>query len=216
MDNLTPEQTLKLLHWRYAVKNFDTTKKVPDDAWSVLQQSLRLSPSSFGLQPWKFIDVVDKNLREQLRAASWNQPQVVEADRYVVFAALRTITEHDVDRFFKCTSEIRGTPLDRLQGYRKVITGFIETGWVAKDLFGWNARQSYIALGQFMAAAATMGIDTSPMEGIDMIGYDELLGLKDTRYATLCACAVGYRSKDDKNSDAPKVRYDLDEIIERR
>mgnify|MGYP001157598651 FL=1 len=216
MRVLTPEETLERLKWRYAVKRFDQSKKVPDDAWRVLEQSLLLSPSSFGLQPWKFIEVVDKNLREQLKAASWNQAQVVEADRYVVFSALRTITDHDVDRFMQCTSDTRGTPIESLTGYRNVITGFIETGWVAKDLFGWNARQAYIALGQFMAAAAAMGIDTSPMEGIEMNGYDELLGLKDTRYATLCACAVGFRSDDDKHSNAPKVRYKLDEVIERR
>ena len=89
-------------------------------------------------------------------------------------------------------------------------------GWAAKDLFGWNARQAYIALGQLMTSAAAMGIDTCPMEGIDMTAYDRLLELKDTRYATLCACAVGYRSADDKYASAPKVRYALDEVIERR
>lgn len=216
MQKLTPEQTLERLQWRYAVKSFDDSKKVSDEEWRVLEQSLLLAPSSFGLQPWKFIEVVDKNVREQLKAASWNQAQVVEADRYVVFTALRTVTDDDVDRFMARTCEVRGTPVDAMKGYRNVITDFIQTGWAAKDLFGWNARQTYIALGQFMTAAATMGIDTCPMEGIDMNGYDELLGLKDTRYATLCACAVGYRSADDKYATAQKVRYELDEIIERR
>lgn len=216
MHNLTPEQTLQRLQWRYAVKGFDVTRKVPEDAWHVLQQSLLLAPSSFGLQPWKFIEVVDQNLREQLKAASWNQAQVVDADRYVVFTALRTVTDDDVDRFMARTCEVRGTPIEAMAGYRNVIVDFIQTGWAAKDLFSWNARQTYIALGQFMTAAAAMGIDTCPMEGIDMNGYDELLDLKDTRYATLCACAVGYRSADDKYGAAPKVRYELDEVIERR
>lgn len=216
MNNQTPAQVLQRLQWRYAVKSFDTSKKIPDDAWQVLEQSLVLAPSSFGLQPWKFLVVEDGNLREQLRAASWNQSQVVEADRYVVFAALRTTTDHDVDRFMERTSEVRGTPVDSMVGYRNVIADFLVSGWAAKDLFGWNARQAYIALGQFMTAAAVMGIDTCPMEGIDMNGYDELLGLKDTRYAALCACAVGYRAADDKYGEAPKVRYPLDEVIERR
>lgn len=216
MHKLTPEQTLQRLQWRYAVKSFDDTQKVPDDVWRVLEQSLLLAPSSFGLQPWKFIEVVDKNLREQLKAASWNQSQVIEADRYVVFTALRTLAEEDVDRFMLRTCDVRGMSPDAMKGYRNVIADFIKTGWAAKDLFGWNARQTYIALGQFMTAAAAMGIDTCPMEGIDMNGYDELLGLKDTRYSTLCACAVGYRSADDKYGAAPKVRYELDEILERR
>lgn len=216
MNSLSPEHMLELLQWRYAVKSFDSGKKIPDDAWETLEQSLILAPSSFGLQPWKFLVVDDKNLRGQLRAASWNQAQVIESDRYVVFAALRTTTDEDVDRFMARTSEVRGTPIENLAGYRNVIADFLLKGWAAKDLFGWNARQTYIALGQFMTAAAAMGIDTCPMEGIDMNGYDELLGLKETRYATLCACAVGYRAADDKYAAAPKVRYARDEVIEHR
>lgn len=216
MNSLSPEQMLELLQWRNAVKSFDSGKKIPDDAWETLEQSLILAPSSFGLQPWKFLVVDDKNLRGQLRAASWNQAQVIESDRYVVFAALRTTTDDDVDRFMARTSEVRGTPIENLAGYRNVIADFLLKGWAAKDLFGWNARQTYIALGQFMTAAAAMGIDTCPMEGIDMNGYDELLGLKETRYATLCACAVGYRAADDKYAAAPKVRYARDEVIEHR
>lgn len=213
---LTPEQMTERLQWRYAVKSFDSTKKVPADAWSALEQSLVLAPSSFGLQPWKFIEVTDGNLREQLKAASWNQSQVVDADRYVVFAALRTMDEGDVDRLIEKTCEVRSTPTEAMQGYRNVIADFIKSGWAAKDLFGWNARQTYIALGQFMTSAAALGIDTCPMEGIDTHGYDELLGLKEARYSTLCACAVGYRAADDKYASAPKVRYALDEVIERR
>ena len=216
MSHLTPAQTLEHLQWRYAVKSFDSNKKIPAEAWQVLEQSLVLAPSSFGLQPWKFIMVENRNLREQLRSASWNQSQVVAADRYVVLAALRTTTDDDVDRFMQRTSEVRGTPVESMAGYRNVIADFLVSGWAAKDLFGWNSRQTYIALGQFMTAAAVMGIDTCPMEGIDMNGYDELLGLKDTRYATLCACAAGYRAADDKYGAAPKVRYELDEVIERR
>ena len=216
MSTLSPEQALDLLQWRYAVKSFDSGKKIPDDAWETLEQSLILAPSSCGLQPWKFLIVDDKNLRVQLRDASWKQAQVTESDRYVVFAALRTTTDEDVDRFMARTSEVRGTPIENLAGYRNVIAEFLLKGWAAKDLFGWNARQTYIALGQFMTAAAAMGIDTCPMEGIDMNGYDELLGLKETRYATLCACAVGYRAADDKYAAAPKVRYARDEVIEHR
>jgi nitroreductase len=216
MDNMSPEQVLEHLQWRYAVKSFDSAKKIPDDAWETLEQSLVLAPSSFGLQPWKFLIIEDQDLRAKLREASWNQAQVVQADRYVVFAALRTTTDDDVDRLMQRTSEVRGTPIENLTGYRNVIADFLLKGWAAKDLFGWNARQTYIALGQFMTAAASMGIDTCPMEGIDMNSYDELLGLKETRYATLCACAIGYRSADDKYASAAKVRYPSEAIIEHR
>lgn len=213
---LSPERIVERLSWRYSVRSFDPTRRVPDDVWHALEQSLLLAPSSFGLQPWKFVVVDDTNLREQLRAASWNQAQVVEADRYVVLTALRTTTEADVDRYIERTSEIRGLPVETMQGYRNAIAEFLVKGWAAKDLFGWNARQAYVALGQFMTTAAMLGVDTCAMEGIDMHGYDELLNLKDTRYATLCGCAVGYRADDDKFAEVAKVRFPLDEIVEHR
>lgn len=216
MTELTPAQLLSRLDWRYAVKKFDPDRKVPEDVWTAIEQSLVLAPSSFGLQPWKFLVVEDPALREQLRGLSWNQSQVVDADRYVVLTALRTTTEDDVDRYLARQCEVRGGDLASLEGYRDVIAGFLTKGWAAKDLFGWNARQAYIALGQMMTAAAMMGVDTCPMEGIDMAGYDDALGLKGTRYATLCACAVGYRSAEDKYAGAAKVRYAHDEVIERR
>lgn len=216
MTELTPDQLVERLHWRYAVKKFDADKKVPADVWGALEQSLLLAPSSFGLQPWKFLVVEDRELRQQLRGASWGQAQVTDADRYVVLTALRTTTDDDVDRYLQHQCDVRGGEVEALKGYRDVIVGFLTKGWAAKDLFGWNARQAYIALGQLMTSAAALGVDTCPMEGIDMPAYDELLGLKDTRYATLCACAVGYRSADDKYADALKVRYPLDQIIERR
>jgi nitroreductase len=212
----TPARVLARLQWRYATKKFDPSKSIPDDAWLVLEQALVLAPSSFGLQPWKFLVIDDTALRQDLRQQSWNQAQVTDACRYVVIAALRTTTEEDVDRFIERTSEVRGTSVESMQRYRDVIAGFLVKSWAANDLFGWNARQAYLALGQFMTAAAMMGIDTCPMEGIDANGYDRLLGLHGSRYATLCACAAGYRAADDKYGAAPKVRYPLDQVIERR
>ncbi len=212
----TPEQLLQCLQWRYATKRFDPTRAIPDVAWNALEQALVLAPSSFGLQPWKFLVIDDPALRAALKAQSWNQSQVTDASRYVVFTALRTVTEHDVERCLQRTSDVQGRPVASMAGYGKVINDFLVKGWAAKDLFGWNARQAYLALGQFMTAAALLGIDTCPMEGIDANGYDRALSLHGSRYATLCACAVGYRAADDKYAAAPKVRYALDEVVERR
>jgi nitroreductase len=209
-------ELLAQLRWRYATKRFDATRTIPADTWSALEQALLLAPSSFGLQPWKFLVVATPALRQQLRAASWGQSQVTDASHYVVFTGLRTTTEADVDRFLQCQSQVRGTPLDSMAGYRKVLVDFLAKGWASKDLAAWNARQGYIALGQFMTAAAMIGVDTCPMEGIDMAAYDRILGLDGSRYTTLCACAVGYRAADDKYATAPKVRFPLGEVIERR
>lgn len=212
----SPNELLTQLRWRYATKRFDATKTIPADTWSALEQALLLAPSSFGLQPWKFVVVTTPAVKQQLRAASWGQAQVTDASHYVVFTGLRTTTEADVDRFLQCQSQVRGTPLESMAGYRKVLVDFLAKGWASKDLAAWNARQGYIALGQFMAAAAMIGVDTCPMEGIDMAAYDRILGLDGSRYTTLCGCAAGYRASDDKYATAPKVRFPLGEVIERR
>lgn len=216
MPASSPADVLHQLRWRSAVKRFDPTRRIPEEAWSALEQALVLAPSSFGLQPWKFLVVETAALRQQLRAVSWGQSQVTDASHYVVFTGLRTTTLDDVDRFLRRQCEVRGSTLESLAGYRKVLADFLAKGWAAKDLAGWNARQGYLALGQFMTSAAMLGVDTCPMEGIDLGGYDRVLGLDGTPYTTLCACAAGYRSPDDKYATATKVRFPLEQVIERR
>lgn len=216
MPHSSPADVLANLRWRYAVKRFDPTRRIPDDAWAVLEHSLHLAPSSFNLQPWKFVVVGDPTLRQQLRAASWNQPQVTDASHYVVFAGLRTAEVGDVDRMIAATAASRGVAPETLAKYRQVIVDFVQRGWAAADTGGWNARQVYIALGQFSTAAAMLGVDTSALEGIDRSAYDRLLGLEGTRYQTLCACAAGYRAADDRGAAWPKVRYAIDDMLERR
>jgi nitroreductase len=216
MAPLSPADVLRQLQWRYAVKRFDASRRIQADAWAVLEQALHLSPSSFNLQPWKFVVVEDSALREQLRAASWNQPQVTDASHFVVFAGLRTASATDVDRMIAATAAARGVAPEALARYRQVIVDFVEKGWAANELAGWNARQVYIALGQFMTAAAMLGIDTSPLEGIDCAAYDRLLGFDGTRHLALCACAAGYRAADDTGASADKVRYPFGEMLDRR
>jgi nitroreductase len=216
MPTFSPADVLQQLTWRYAVKRFDPAQKIPDDAWAVLEQSLHLAPSSFNLQPWKFVVVEDPELRRALRAASWNQPQVTDASHYVVFAGLRTTTTEDVDRMITLTAEARGVAVDALARYRQVIVDFVQKSWQPSDLGAWNARQVYIALGQFMTAAAMLGIDTSPLEGIDCAVYDKLLGFDGTRHLVLCACAAGYRAPDDKGATAPKARFPFAQVCERK
>ncbi len=212
----SPHHLLDRLQWRYATRQFEQSRTIPPDTWQALEQALVLAPSSFGLQPWKFVVVDDPDLRRQLRAQSWNQSQITEASKLVVFLGLRTTTVADVDRMLECQSAVHGTPIASLAGYRTMLVDFLAKSWVAKDLPHWNARQVYIALGQFMTAAAMLGVDTCPMEGIDMAAYDRLLGLDGTRYTTLCVCTAGYRADSDRYATLPKVRYDANELIERR
>jgi nitroreductase len=216
MAHSSPADVLAQRRWRYAVKRFDPARKIPADAWGVLEQSLHLAPSSFNLQPWKFLIVADSALRQQLRLASWQQPQVSDASHFVVFAGLRTAEVGDVDRMIEAAATEHGIAVAALARYRTLIVDFVQNGWAAADTGGWNARQVYIALGQFMTTAAMLGIDTSPLEGIDRAAYDRLLGLEGTRWQALCACAAGYRAADDRGASSPKSRYPFEQIIERR
>ncbi|PSF38035.1 NAD(P)H-dependent oxidoreductase [Aphanothece hegewaldii CCALA 016] len=208
------EQVLKQLQWRYATKKFDPTKKIPDDLWQVLEQSLVLAPSSFGLQPWKFIEVRNPDVRQKLLEHSWKQTQVVDASHLVVFAIKKNIDAAEVDRYLERMSEVQGTPVDALQGFGNVVKGFLTKPPYPLNLDEWSARQLYIALGQFMTCAAMLNIDTCPMEGLNPAKYDEILGLTD--YATVVACPAGYRAEDDRSTPAnrPKVRYKLEDVIQ--
>ena len=213
MSPITTTTLLEALHWRYAVKKFDPAKKIDAATWLALEESLVLAPSSFGLQPWKFIVVDNPGLRTQLVAASWGQAQVVDASHMVVFALKQDVGEEHIDRYMARTAEVRGTTVEAMAPFKKVIMGSFEGARAKGFLDTWQSRQVYIALGQFMAVAALLGIDTCPMEGLDPAKYDEILGLAGTGYTTLFACPTGYRAADDKYATTPKVRFPLSEVV---
>jgi nitroreductase len=211
---LTPAQFLASLEWRYATKAFDT-RKLPDATWAALEESLRLTPSSYGLQPWKFIVVNDPALRAKLRPVSWNQSQVTDASHLVVFARRTEVTETDVNEFFNQMVSERQADATKLEPYRQMMLGGVVKGKDAAAQKDWAARQLYIALGQLMGAAAAMAIDTCPLEGIDPDAYTEILGLKGSGYEVVVACAVGYRSAEDKYAGMKKIRFPAARVISR-
>ena len=213
--SLSPEQTLDALKWRYATKQFDPERKIPEDAWKAIEESLVLTPSSFGLQPWKFIVVEDEVTRELLFAESWQQAQVTDASHFVVLTVRTDMTMADIERWIACTAEAQGKSVEDLEGLKGMIAGFADHQSPEQRL-EWNTRQSYIALGQLMAVAAVMGIDACPMEGINPKAYNTILELEDTGYTTVVACALGYRSEADKYATTPKARFALDEVVEQK
>jgi|KBSSwiStaDraftv2_1062776.scaffolds.fasta_scaffold45081_2 nitroreductase len=213
---LAPDALLDRLRWRYAVKKFDPSRKIPAAMWDALEDVLRLSPSSYGLQPWRFVVVQDKALRESLRAASWNQPQITEASHLVVFAGRRGMDVADVERFVDSIVQQRGVTRQAIDGYAKTMTGFVSAPPPHVHLDTWASRQTYIALGFFLEACALLGVDACPMEGIDPAKYDEILGLKAKGYGALCVATAGYRSAEDAYAQAKKVRYPAEHVIERR
>lgn len=205
---------LEKLRWRYATKMFDSGKKVSDELWDQVEESLVLTPSSFGLQPWKFIVVTDQAVKEQLVEHSWNQAQVADCSHLVVLTALQNLNEADIERFIVDTHEKRGGELVALNPYKDMMNGFV-AAMSEEEVNAWAKNQVYIALGQLMTTAAMLDLDACPMEGIVPAKYDEVLGLEGGRYATVLACPVGYRSEEDKHSGLAKVRYSRAEVLER-
>lgn len=209
---MTPADLLDALRFRYATKAFDATRSIPADAWDALLDSLVLAPSSFGLQPWRFLIINDPTLRAQLREASWNQAQVTDAAKLVVFTARTDLSPDDTARWLARLAEVQGQDPAELAGLGRVIDGFAGSMPPARRQ-AWNARQTYLALGQFMTSAAVLGIDTCPLEGIDPARYDQILGLEGSGYATCVGCAVGYRSGSDHHAARPKARFPREEVI---
>ncbi len=213
---LPSTELLDALRWRYATKQFDPGRAIPADTWAALEQALVLTPSSYGLQPWKFLVIDDPALRAELRPHSWNQPQITDASHLVVFLARRTIEPGDLDRLIAATSEARDVPVDQLEFYRQMMQKDLVDGPRSAAIASWASDQVYIALGNFMTAAALLQVDTCPIEGFSPPDYDRLLGLEDSPYRSAVVCAAGYRDPADKYASLAKVRYPLGEVIEHR
>jgi nitroreductase len=213
MKPTSPETVLAQLRWRCATKKFDAHRAIPEGVWRVLEETLVLTPSSFGLQPWRFVVVTDPKAKQALVPVSWNQTQVADCSHYVVFAIRRDLGPADVERYVDRIAEVRGVARDSLGAYRQMMLGSLEQAAERGFVNEWSARQAYIALGNFMTSAAMLGIDTCPMEGIEPERYDAILGLSQLGLQTVVACAAGYRAADDKYGAMPKVRFALKDMV---
>ena len=215
MNNITTPQLLESLQWRYATKVFDPTRKIPADVWQTLERALVLTPTSYGLQPYRFLVIQNPAKRAELLPHSWNQKQVVDASHLVVFTARTKVTDADVAKLIQRTSDVRKIPAESLNFYRDLMLGDIVNGPRGKIAHEWAARQAYIALGNLMTCAAVLGVDACPMEGLNPAEYDRVLGLNYSGYATVMACALGYRAANDKYASLPKVRYETNELVQK-
>jgi len=213
MNPIKGEQLLAQLNWRYATKQFDPTRKISPEDWAALENALILSPSSYGLQPWKFIVITDEKMRENLFPSTWNQRQILDCSHYVVFAVNTKITEEHIDRHITRTVEIRGGTAEGLKRFRDVVVGDVVTGERGATAQEWAARQAYIALGTFMTGAALMGIDTCPMEGFEPDEYDKILDLGSKGLSAIVCCAAGYRAAGDEYATKKKVRFPREQVI---
>ncbi len=206
---------LSSFQWRYATKVFDPSKHVSDEAWGRIKEAIRLAPSSFGLQPWKFIEVTDKALREKIKAASWNQTQVTDADKLLVLCSRTDITKTDIQDFLNDTAKTRGVTAESLAGYQQVIEGTLLSR-SKEELAQWAARQVYIAQGFALAAAALEQVDSCPMEGFDAKVVAEILGTESLGFQPVVMIPFGYRSAEDHYAGAAKVRYGAEKLFIQR
>lgn len=211
---MNAEELVGKLQWRYAVKKFDENKKISKLDLAALKQGLILSPSSYGLQPWKFLFVENASVRKELRNHSWNQSQVEEASHFVVICHLINLDESYVKKFIRQMATQRGLEEASMKSYEELMIQNVAKGGQIKDLSSWSAKQCYIALGNLMNNAAMLEIDSCPLEGFDPKKYDEILKLNQTDYRSAVACALGYRSTQDKYALAKKVRFEENDLIE--
>ena len=213
MEKFSDEAVSKINNWRYAVKKFDSSKKITAEHWSTLEESLHLAPSSYGLQPWRFVIVQSAEVRKKLTAVSELQKQVESCSHLVVITHLKKLTEDYVSAYFKLVAEDRSVSPESLKKYQENIEREYIHGPQAAHVGEWAARQTYIALGTFMMSAACLEIDTCPMEGLDPKKYDEILGLTSSPYTTSVVVAAGYRSTDDKSQHDHKIRFGKEQIF---
>ncbi len=213
MKTIAPNELLNQLNWRYATKQFDPQRKISPETWAALEETLVLTPSSFGLQPWKFLIVTDPEVRERLVPASWGQRQVADASHLVVFAVKRNFGEADIDAYLNRITAVRGATRDSLGGYREVMVGNLITNRTDAARKNWATNQTYIALGNFLTSAALLGIDACPLEGIELAKYDEILGLEKQGLSAVVAAAAGYRAVTDKYAAAKKVRFERSDVL---
>jgi nitroreductase len=203
---------IKDANWRYATKKFDNTKKVSTEDLITLKEAIRLSASSYGLQPYKVFIIENPELRAKIQPAAWGQSQIVDASQLIVFANMTNFSDEDIDVSLSLTTETRGLPADALKGYGDFMKSKI--GVLSEDVRNtWTSKQTYLALGNLLNAAAELRIDVTPIEGFEPDKVNEILGLKQLGLNASVLATIGYRHKDDATQNYVKVRKSNEELF---
>jgi nitroreductase len=200
------------LNTRYATKAFDASKKVPAAELDQLLEAIRLSASSYGLQPYKVLVVENPEIRAELRSAAYGQTQITDSSALLVFAANTSINVDTIDQFINLVSEIRNIPKEALASFGDMMKGSLQN-MNQDQIETWVSKQAYIALGYGLVAAAIQGIDTCPMEGFSAPDFDRILGLEKLGLKSKVVLAIGYRSAEDQYQHLAKVRYKKEDLF---
>ena len=203
---------IKDANWRYATKKFDNSKKVSKDDLETLKEAIRLSASSYGLQPYKIFIIENPAIRAQIQPVAWGQSQIVDASQLIVFANIVDFGNAEIDSSIKNVTETRGIPLESLQGYADFMKSKISTLPV-EIRNTWTAKQTYLALGNLLNAAAELKIDVTPMEGFEAEKVNEILGLEKLGLNASLLATIGYRHEEDATQHYVKVRKSNEELF---
>jgi len=199
------------LNWRYATKQYDSTKKLTEEQVTDVIEAINYAPTAYGLQPFRIIHVKTEGLRAKLREAAYGQPQVTDASDILVLVAHRAVKSEHINDYMDRIVEVRGMERGMLTGFSDHIQGAVAK-MNEDQMTAWNARQAYIGLGFGLAMAAHLGIDSSPMEGFNPQAVNEALGLTEDTAVVLLA--LGYRSEADTAQHYKKVRKSLEQFVE--
>lgn len=206
-------ELIKNLNWRYAVKQFDPSKKVSNKDIELIKEAIRLSPSSFGLQPFKVFVIENQEIKEKFKPAAWGQSQVIDASHLFVFCSFQDLKDEHIDELFKLKTKAYNKDISELEGYITFMKGAVAKK-TAEARRIWNSRQAYIGLGNLVNACAELKVDACPMEGFDPKAVAEILDLDSKGLDAVVLAAVGYRSAEDQNQHFPKVRKSKETLFE--
>lgn len=203
---------IKDAKWRYATKKFDATKKVSTEDFEILKEAIRLSASSYGLQPYKVFIIENPEIRAKIQPAAWGQTQIVDASHLLVFANITNFGDAEIDAYIKNLSETRGIPVESVQGYADFMKSKITT-LPEEARNTWTSKQTYLALGNLLNAAAELKIDVTPMEGFEPAAVNEILGFDQLGLNVSLIATIGYRHEDDATQHYAKVRKSNEELF---
>ena len=199
--------------WRYATKKFDAKKKILDSNIELIKESISLAPTSYGLQLFKVIIIEKKEIKDELKKASFNQSQISDASHIFVFCNSTKIVENDIDTYIKNKAAIQNKTISEISGYGD----FLKDTLLKKEhnkISTWTANQVYIALSHLMTFCPSLGIDSCPIEGFEAPKYNEILKLNNRNLNSTVVAAVGYRSNTDSSQYDKKIRKSNDELFE--
>ncbi len=203
---------LEALNFRHACKQFDPRRRIPEQTLREILECARLSPSSFGMEPWRFLVLRDAALRERLRPACWGQAQITDSSEVV---AILTRSESLVanGEYAHASYARRGLSEERVRASLSRYGDYLENEVrPLMSLYAWASKQCYIALANIMTAAAAVGVDSCPIEGFEKHAVEEVLGLPDGDFQIAVLVALGYRA----GEQTPRFRHAFDEIVEYR